>query len=324
MTTPDAVHLADRRAAAHRAAPRLNARDLTVSYTGSPVLHGVDLSVPGGAITAVIGPNGSGKSTMLRALGRLLQPRGGGVTVDGQPINALPSREVARRIGVLPQDRSAPDGLTVADLVARGRHPHQRWFQRWGADDEQAVARVLARTGLLDQAERPVDQLSGGQRQRAWIAMVLAQDTDVLLLDEPTTFLDVAHAVDMLDLIEDLHTERPRTVVMVLHDINLAARYAHQVVVMHDGRVAAYGPPATVITSTLIETVFGLPVVVTQDPVAGTPLVVPIGRRHRSGGHRQDADATGDPQDATASRTPGDATDGQSGTKADRQPERTR
>jgi iron-siderophore transport system ATP-binding protein len=261
---------------------RLRADQVRLGYGDRTVVDGLDLDVVAGTITAVIGPNGCGKSTLLRALGRLLKPAAGQVLLDGKRIDRTPTREVAKVLGLLPQVPSAPEGLTVADLVARGRHPHQAWYRQWSADDEDAVAQALEWTGIADLAERPVDELSGGQRQRAWISMALAQGTDLLLLDEPTTFLDLAHQVDVLELVRRLHTEAGRTVVMVLHDLNLAARYADRLVAMRDGQVVASGGPAEVITEALLEEVFGLAARVISDPVAGTPLVIPIGGHARS------------------------------------------
>lgn len=261
---------------------RLRAEQVRLGYGDRTIVDGLDLDVVAGTITAVIGPNGCGKSTLLRALGRLLKPTAGQVVLDGKRIDRVPTREVAKVLGLLPQAPSAPEGLTVADLVARGRHPHQAWYRQWSADDEDTVAQALDWTGIADLAERPVDQLSGGQRQRAWISMALAQGTDLLLLDEPTTFLDLAHQVDVLELVRRLHSEAGRTVVMVLHDLNLAARYADRLVAMRDGRIVAAGEPAEVITEELLEAVFGLSARVIQDPVAGTPLVVPIGGYLRS------------------------------------------
>jgi iron complex transport system ATP-binding protein len=197
---------------------RLSAVGLTLAYGEHVVARDLDLDVVTGGITAVIGPNGCGKSTLLRALGRLLRPRAGHVLLDGRDIHRLPTRDVARLLGVLPQSPVAPEGLTVRDLVARGRHPHQAWFRQWSHQDEAVVTEAMEWTGVLDIADRPVDELSGGQRQRAWIAMTLAQGTDVLLLDEPTTHLDLAHAVEILDLVDRLHADLGRTVVMVLHD----------------------------------------------------------------------------------------------------------
>ncbi|MGE0300542.1 ABC transporter ATP-binding protein [Pseudonocardia sp.] len=263
---------------------RLEARDLELAYGDTVVVDGLDVDVVDGTITAVIGPNGCGKSTLLRALARLIPTRRGHVLLDGERIDRIPTREVAKVLGVLPQTPVAPEGLTVADLVARGRHPHQTWYRQWSSDDESAVAEALGWTGMTDFAERTIDTLSGGQRQRVWISMALAQGTDLLLLDEPTTFLDLAHQVDVLDLVERLHTERGRTVVMVLHDLNLAARYAGRLVAMRDGRIVAAGPPGDVLTAELLREVFELDAHVVADPVSGTPLVVPIGRRHRRPG----------------------------------------
>lgn len=258
---------------------RLRAEGVRLGYGDRTVVDGLDLDVVTGSVTAVIGPNGCGKSTLLRALGRLLKPSAGQVVLDGRRIDSIPTREVARTLGLLPQAPTAPEGLTVGDLVARGRHPHQAWYRQWSSDDEEAVAQALEWTGIADLAERPVDELSGGQRQRAWISMALAQGTDLLLLDEPTTFLDLAHQVDVLELVRRLHSEAGRTVVMVLHDLNLAARYADRLVAMRDGRIVAAGEPAEVITEKLLLEVFGLAARVIEDPVAGSPLVVPIGGR---------------------------------------------
>ncbi|KOG71143.1 ABC transporter ATP-binding protein [Streptomyces flaveolus] len=254
---------------------RLAARELTLAYEARTVVEGLDLEIPDGKVTVVVGPNACGKSTVLRALGRLLRARGGAVLLDGADIAGLPSRQIARILGVLPQSPAAPDGITVADLVARGRQPHQKWWQQWSQADERAVTEALERTDTADLADRPVDELSGGQRQRVWIAMALAQDTDLLLLDEPTTYLDIAHQVEVLDLIRRLNHERGRTVVAVLHDLNQAARYADHLVAMKAGRIVAQGPPDEVVTAELVQKVFGLPAVVVPDPVTGGPLVVP-------------------------------------------------
>ncbi|WP_433415634.1 ABC transporter ATP-binding protein [Microtetraspora malaysiensis] len=261
---------------------RLEAVDIRLGYGDRVIVDGLDLGIESGTITTIIGPNGCGKSTLLRALGRLIKPLGGQVLLDGKRIDRMPSREVARLLGVLPQAPAAPEGLTVADLVARGRHPHQTWYRQWSPDDESAVAEALERTGLLDLADRPLDELSGGQRQRAWISMALAQGTGLLLLDEPTTFLDLAHQIEVLELVDQLHAQAGKTVVMVLHDLNLAARYADRLVAMRDGRVIAAGPPADVLTEELLAEVFGLNAKIITDPVAGTPLVVPIGTANRA------------------------------------------
>ncbi|MFY1631797.1 ABC transporter ATP-binding protein [Solwaraspora sp. WMMB335] len=263
-------------AGARDAAPRLRTRALRLGYGAQVVVPRLDLDIVDGSVTAIVGPNGCGKSTLLRALGRLLRPTAGEVLLDGQRIQQLPTREVARRLGILPQSPSAPDGLTVADLVMRGRQPHQSWLRQWSRADEQVVTQALAWTGLTELATHPVDTLSGGQRQRAWISMALAQGTDILLLDEPTTYLDLAHQIDVLELVDRLHREHGRTVVMVLHDLNLAARYARQLIAMKDGEVLAGGPPAQVLTPELVEQVFGLRVMVIEDPASGTPLVVPL------------------------------------------------
>jgi iron complex transport system ATP-binding protein len=249
-----------------------------LSYGGDDVVRGLDLEVPIGRISVVVGANACGKSTLLRGLARLLSPRGGCVHLDGQEIARRPTRDVATRLGILPQAPVAPEGLTVADLVARGRHPHQRWFRQWSIEDQAAVARSLAATDITDLADRPVDELSGGQRQRAWIAMALAQGTPILLLDEPTTYLDMCHQVEVLDLLAQLNADEGRTVVLVLHDLNQACRYAHHLVAMKQGRVVAEGAPADVVTEDLVREVFGLDTRIVPDPVAGTPLVVPVGR----------------------------------------------
>nr|WP_233571365.1 ABC transporter ATP-binding protein [Nocardiopsis sp. Huas11] len=264
--------------AADRAPARLRARGLTLGYDDHTVVRDLDADILDGTVTCVIGPNGCGKSTMLRALGRLMRPRAGVVELDGRDIHRAPTREVAQILGVLPQQPTAPDGLTVADLVARGRHPAQRWYRQWSGDDQDAVALALEQTGLLEMAETPLQELSGGQRQRAWISMVLAQGTDLLLLDEPTTFLDLVHQVDVLDLVRDLHRQGGRTIVMVLHDLNLAARYADTIIAMRDGQVLASGPPAQVLTPELLREAFDLEAVVVPDPVTGGPLIVPVGR----------------------------------------------
>ncbi len=266
--------------AQERGTQRLHARDLRLAYGERVVVDGLDLDVVDGTITAVIGPNGCGKSTVLRALGRLMKPGGGSVLLDGRQIHRMSTKEVARTLGLLPQSPVAPEGLSVGDLVARGRHPHQAWYRQWSSGDEAAVAEALAMTGIGDLAERSVDELSGGQRQRAWLSMALAQGTDLLLLDEPTTYLDLSHQVDVLDLIGQLHDDSGRTVVMVLHDLNLAARYADRLVAMREGAIVAEGAPGEVLTEELLAEVFELDARVITDPVVGTPLVVPVGGRN--------------------------------------------
>ncbi|QTJ69569.1 ABC transporter ATP-binding protein [Rhodococcus sp. ZPP] len=259
---------------------RLSAEDLSLGYGDRIIVENLNLEVKTGVITTVIGPNGCGKSTLLRALGRLLKPRSGSVVLDGKAIGSLRTKDVARILGMLPQAPIAPEGLTVADLVARGRHPHQSWIRQWSSDDEGEVAEALALTGVSELADRPVDQLSGGQRQRAWISMALAQGTDILLLDEPTTYLDLAHSIEVLDLVDRMHEEMGRTVVMVLHDLNLAIRYSDQLIVMRDGKAVARGAPKDIISAELLLEVFGLEAAVIGDPVSDRPLVVPIGTRH--------------------------------------------
>ncbi|GAA1695516.1 ABC transporter ATP-binding protein [Microbacterium sediminicola] len=262
------------------AARSLAAEDLTLAYGDRVIVQGLDLTIRPGAVTAIVGANGCGKSTVLRALARLLPPRGGRVLLDGSDIRARSSRDTARVLGLLPQSPVAPEGITVGDLVGRGRHPHLKLFARWGAHDYEAVAEALRATDLVELADRAVDELSGGQRQRAWIALALAQETDVLLLDEPTTFLDVAHQVEVLDLLTDLNRDRGTTIVMVLHDLNLAARYADEIIALKNGRIAAQGPPAAVVDADMVEEVFGMPSTVIIDPVSGKPAVMPKGRHH--------------------------------------------
>ncbi|MEV7290931.1 ABC transporter ATP-binding protein [Streptomyces microflavus] len=258
---------------------RLAARGVTVGYGGRAVIDDLDVSIPPGVVTTIIGPNGCGKSTLLRTLTRLLKPAKGTVVLDGEDIGRLRTRDVAKKLGLLPQAPVAPEGLTVGDLVARGRHPHQSWLRQWSSDDAGVVERALAMTGVADLADRPVDSLSGGQRQRVWISMTLAQGTDLLLLDEPTTYLDLAHAIDVLDLVDDLH-ESGCTVVMVLHDLNLATRYSDNLIVMRAGSILAQGHPRDVITAELLYEAFGLQAKVIDDPVGDRPLIVPIGRTH--------------------------------------------
>ncbi|MEU1102704.1 ABC transporter ATP-binding protein [Streptomyces tibetensis] len=270
--------------AAADGASRLAARGVTVGYGGRVVIDKLDVAIPPGVITTIIGPNGCGKSTLLRTLSRLLKPAGGTVVLDGEDIGRLRTRDVAKKLGLLPQAPVAPEGLTVADLVARGRHPHQSWLRQWSSDDADVVERALAMTGVSDLADRPVDALSGGQRQRVWISMTLAQGTDLLLLDEPTTYLDLAHALDVLDLVDDLH-ESGCTVVMVLHDLNLATRYSDHLVVMREGSILAQGHPRDVVTAELLHEAFGLRARVIDDPVGDRPLIVPIGRAHVRPGH---------------------------------------
>jgi len=259
----------------------VHVENLTLAYDADvPVVDGLTLEVPSGQLTAVVGPNGSGKSTLLRGMSRLLAPQSGRVLLDGKDIHQLPARELARKLGVLPQGPVTPEGITAAELVSRGRHPHRGLFGRLTSDDDAAINDALRAVELTELRDRPVDQLSGGQRQRVWIAMVLAQGTQHLLLDEPTTFLDLAHQVEVLDLLTDLNRDRGTTIAMVLHDMNLAARYADHLFAMRDGRIVASGPPSEVMTSELIRDVFDLDALVVPDPVSGTPIVLPRGRHH--------------------------------------------
>ncbi len=254
----------------------LAAQGLTVGYDGRIVSTDLDVEIPTGSFTAIIGPNACGKSTLLRALSRLLAPRAGQVVLDGKAITEYSSREVARRLGLLPQSSTAPDGITVADLVSRGRFPHQSMLRQWSAADERAVQEAMTATGVAGLAEHAVDQLSGGQRQRVWLALVLAQQTPVLLLDEPTTFLDIAHQIEVLSLCRRLHDTGDYTLVAVLHDLNMAFRYADHVIAMKDGRVVATGAPDDIVTAELIGAVYDIECVCVPDPVTGRPMVVPL------------------------------------------------
>jgi iron complex transport system ATP-binding protein len=254
---------------------RLNAQSLSLGYDDRTVVTDLSVDVLDGKVTAIVGANACGKSTLLRGLARLLKPRSGEVHLDGRAVSEMSTVEVAKVLGLLPQSPVAPDGVTVADLVSRGRYPHQGWFRRWTDADHEAVAKALEATGTADLANRPLQQLSGGQRQRVWVAMALAQDTDLLLLDEPTTFLDINHQVELLRLLRQLNQESGKTIVAVLHDLNLASRFCDHIIAMADGSIAAEGPPSEVITAELVEKVFGLACVIVPDPVAGTPIVVP-------------------------------------------------
>jgi iron complex transport system ATP-binding protein len=256
----------------------LRAEHLRLAYERAEVVSDLTVAIPPGRITAIIGANACGKSTLLRGLARLLKPRGGTVLLDGESLHRLSTREVATRLSILPQSPVAPEGITVADLVARGRYPHQRLFGRRTEADEAAIADAMTATGTLELAARPIDELSGGQRQRVWIAMALAQDTPIMLLDEPTTFLDVAHQVEVLDLLADLNQRDGRTIVLVLHDLNQACRYSHHLIAMRRGRIVAEGEPAGLVTEDLVRDVFDLPCRVVADPVSDTPMVIPIGR----------------------------------------------
>ncbi len=258
--------------------PALEARSVTLGYDRRTVSEDLSLLVPDGSFTAIIGPNACGKSTLLRALARLLAPTTGQVLLSGRDVASRGTKELARELGLLPQSSTAPEGIRVADLVARGRYPHQRAFNRWSAADEEAVRSAMTSTDVLDLSGRLVDELSGGQRQRVWVAMILAQETPVLLLDEPTTFLDITHQIEVMDLFRRINRDEGRTLVAVLHDLNQAARYASQLVAMREGKVVAAGSATEVITPELVEAVFSLPCRVITDPESGTPLVIP---RHR-------------------------------------------
>ncbi|MDJ0348165.1 ABC transporter ATP-binding protein [Cryobacterium sp. PH29-G1] len=254
--------------------------NLTLGYGDRTVIDNLDLPVPPGQVTAIVGANACGKSTLLRSMSRLLAPRAGRVILDGRSVHRMPAKQLARTLGLLPQSPVAPEGITVADLVGRGRNPHQGILSRWSMADDLAVADALEATATVSLADRSVDELSGGQRQRVWIAMALAQQTDLLLLDEPTTFLDVSHQIEVLDLLTDLNRTRGTTIVMVLHDLNLAARYADHLVALTDGQVYARGTPAEVLTEEGVRAVFGLNSHVIIDPTSGKPLMLPIGRHH--------------------------------------------
>lgn len=258
----------------------LRTESLVAGYGRTPIVDGVSIDVPMHRVSVIVGANACGKSTLLKAMSRLIPAMSGAVILDGKSLDQLPTKDLARTLGLLPQQPVAPEGIAVADLVGRGRHPHQRLFRSWTSEDDRAVTEALAATGVLDLADRAVDELSGGQRQRVWIAMALAQETDILLLDEPTTFLDVSHQIEVLDLLTDLNLRRGTTIVMVLHDINLAARYADHLFALRAGRLVASGAPRDVVTSDLVREVFDLDATVIDDPVSGTPLVLPRGR-HR-------------------------------------------
>ncbi|MGV8851629.1 MAG: ABC transporter ATP-binding protein [Rhodoglobus sp.] len=256
----------------------MRADNVTLNYGGRDIVSNVSLAIPGGKITVIVGANACGKSTLLRGLSRLLRPTSGRVMLDGRDIHSVPSKEVARVVGILPQSPIAPEGITVRDLVARGRYPHQGWFQQWSPADDVAVEQALVATDTAQLASRRIEELSGGQRQRVWIAMALSQDPDILLLDEPTTFLDVRHQLDALDVLANLNRERGTTIVMVLHELNLAARYAEHMVLMGEGKILAEGAPADVVTAERMREAFGLEAQIIADPVSHSPMVIPVGR----------------------------------------------
>jgi iron complex transport system ATP-binding protein len=265
---------------------RLHGDGLCLAYDDRVVADGLSVEIPDGSFTVIVGPNACGKSTLLRALSRMLRPKAGTVYLDGAAISSQPSKQVARTLGLLPQSPIAPDAITVSDLVARGRYPHQGLLRQWSPDDARAVAEALAATATAELADRPVDELSGGQRQRVWLAMALAQETPILLLDEPTTFLDIAHQIEVLDLCADLREKRGHTMVAVLHDLNHACRYATHLIAMRDGRIVAEGAPSDIVDAALVQAVFVLPCQVIEDPESGTPLVVPAARAAVAGRRR--------------------------------------
>ncbi|MET0898900.1 MAG: ABC transporter ATP-binding protein [Mycobacterium sp.] len=260
--------------------PRLRTEKLTVGYDDNTIITDLTVGIPDGRVTAIVGPNACGKSTLLRGLARLLKPAGGEVILDGLDINTMHTKEVARRLGLLPQTSIAPEGITVADLVSRGRFPHQKVLRQWSPADAEAVAEAMRATAVTELSGRLVDELSGGQRQRVWVAMVLAQETPLVLLDEPTTYLDIAHQVELLDLFAKLNREQDRTVVAVLHDLNHACRYADHIIAMKSGQIVVQGNPSDVITEQLVEDVYGLKCQIIDDPQTGTPLVVPRASPH--------------------------------------------
>ncbi|MEQ4520982.1 ABC transporter ATP-binding protein [Pseudarthrobacter sp. B907] len=272
MSTAPGPKAADNDDSAH-----LCAHGLSLGFDGRTVIPELDVAFARGTVTSIIGPNGCGKSTLLRGLGRLLRPQAGRVALDGDDLTTMSPRAIARRMSILPQTPHAPSGLTVGELVARGRHPRQRWYQQFSRTDEGAIVDALAATDIAELAATPLEDLSGGQRQRAWISMILAQETELMLLDEPTTYLDLAHQVDVLELVRRLNQDTGRTVVMVLHDISLAARYSDVIIAMRDGRIVAEGPPSDVVTPELLWDVFGLRADVIREPSAGRPHVVPLG-----------------------------------------------
>ncbi|WND38362.1 ABC transporter ATP-binding protein [Streptomyces sp. BB1-1-1] len=274
---------------------RLTAENVTLAYDQRVIAEKLSVEIPDNSFTVIVGPNACGKSTLLRALSRMLKPTQGRVLLDGSVIQSMPAKHVARTLGLLPQSSIAPDGITVGDLVGRGRYPHQGILRQWSTEDERVVQESMAQTGISELAERYVDELSGGQRQRVWIAMALAQQTPLLLLDEPTTYLDIQHQIDVLDLCAELHEEQGRTLVAVLHDLNHAARYATHLIALRDGEIIAEGAPKDIVTAELVERVFGLRCQVIDDPETGTPLVVPAARGTRgaaAGGRPEKVAAT--------------------------------
>lgn len=251
---------------------------LTLSYGKQIIIDELNLTIPKGEMTIFIGSNGCGKSTLLKSLARLLKPTSGAVLLEGEAISNLPTKEVAKRLAILPQSPEAPEGLSVLQLVKQGRYPYQNWLKQWSKEDEEAVQHALERTKMTELKDRMVDSLSGGQRQRAWIAMTLAQNTDIILLDEPTTYLDLTHQIEVLDLLFELNESENRTIVMVLHDLNLACRYAHHIVALKNQQVYKQGKPEDIISCELVKEVFDMNCEVSKDPLFGTPLCIPYGK----------------------------------------------
>ncbi|MCM3266986.1 MULTISPECIES: ABC transporter ATP-binding protein [Streptomyces] len=289
MSASSTHHTSD---SARSSVNRLSADNVTLAYEQRIIAEQLSVEIPDHSFTVIVGPNACGKSTLLRALSRMLKPTEGRVLLDGQVIQSLPAKQVARTLGLLPQSSVAPDGITVGDLVSRGRYPHQGLLRQWSAEDERVVREAMEQTGVAELAGRYVDELSGGQRQRVWIAMALAQQTPLLLLDEPTTYLDIQHQIDILDLCAELHEEQGRTLVAVLHDLNHAARYATHLIALRDGKVVAEGAPNDIVTAELVEEVFHLRCQVIEDPETGTPLVVPAARSARRRAARRAAAVT--------------------------------
>jgi len=257
----------------------LETQSVTLGYEQKIITKNLSVEVPSGKFTVIVGPNGCGKSTLLRALSRLLLPQMGNILLNGENIHSQSTREVAKKLGLLPQTAIAPDGIKVVDLVSRGRFPHQKWFQPWSEADQKAVDMAMQATGVIDFSQQNVDQLSGGQRQRVWVAMALAQETSLLLLDEPTTYLDIAYQIELMDLFQDLNQVQGHTLVAVLHDLNHACRYADHLIMMKEGKIIATGSPRDIITEAIIEQVFRLPCLILDDPISGTPLIIPRGRK---------------------------------------------
>ena len=256
------------------------AEHVTSGYDNKTILHDISVTIPSNQISIIIGANGCGKSTLLKTMARLIKPISGQVTLDGKPIHKIPPKQLAKVLGLLPQSPVVPEGITVEDLVGRGRFPHHTFLKGWTKKDYGAVAEAMEIMNITEFADCHIDELSGGQRQRVWIAMALAQQTDILFLDEPTTYLDITYQIEILDMLTDLNKKYGTTIVMVLHDINLSARYADHVFALHKGKLVADGKPEEVITSSLIKEIFGLNCTVIQDPISDSPSVIPIGRHH--------------------------------------------